>query len=190
MRTASDILRLMRLFFGIGIPPNIRSEIDVFIQTLKPRLPRMKWVKAENLHITLRFLGDVEEAKLSVLGDAARGAQGSVSEFDAKLGGLGAFPAPGKARVVWLGLASGHEESAALFNSLEANLVKAGFPPERRRYHPHVTLARLRHPAPLPLEEFDPPVLSFRAAAFTLYKSTLTPGGPIYEVIEEFEIGG
>ena len=180
----------MRVFFGIGLPPQIHKQVKRFADSLKPQLPRMKWVEEENLHVTLRFVGEVDEARIPGISSAASQAASSSHRFDVVLGELGAFPNPRRARVFWWGLAQGAEESTALFKALEDNLVNRGFDKEKRRYHPHITLARLRYPAGLPLEEFSPPTgFSFTADRFTLYQSTLTPQGPIYKILEDFKLG-
>jgi 2'-5' RNA ligase len=182
----------MRVFFGIGLPLQIRKQVKGFVDGVKPQLPRMKWVEEENLHVTLRFLGEVDEARIAEVSSAALEASSSMRRFEIVLGGLGAFPNPRRTRVFWWGLSKGNEESTALFKSLESSLVKKGFAPEPKTYHPHITLARLNAPlAPLPLEELSAPGgLSFTCDAFTLYESTLTPKGPIYKIIEEFKLGG
>lgn len=180
----------MRVFFGIGLPAQIRKQVKGFVDSLKPGLPRMKWVEEENLHITLRFLGEVEEARISSISSAASQSVSSSQRFDIVLGELGAFPNPRRARVFWWGLSRGAEESSALFTALEDNLVNRGFDKEKRRYHPHITLARLRYPASLSLEGLSSPSgLSFTASSFTLYQSTLTPQGPIYKILEDFKLG-
>lgn len=180
----------MRVFFGIGLPPQIRKQVKGFVDSLKHQLPRMKWVEEENLHITLRFLGEVEEASVSSISSAASQAASSSHRFDIVLGELGAFPNPRRVRVFWWGLAQGAEESTVLFKALEDSLLNRGFEKEKRRYHPHITLARLRYPAGLSLEGFDSPSgLSFTASSFTLYQSTLRPQGPIYKILEDFKLG-
>lgn len=180
----------MRLFFGIGLSPDIRSEVNSFSATLKAQLPKMRWVEARNLHITLRFLGEVDEKRIPEISSAAQEAARSITRFEIILGQLGAFPNSRKARVFWWGLAQGAEESIQLFKQLERNLVSAGFKPEPKRYHPHLTLARLRYPAPLPLDSLTVPEgLSLTVSSYVLYQSTLTPQGPIYKTIEEFKLG-
>ncbi|MEA3311787.1 MAG: RNA 2',3'-cyclic phosphodiesterase [candidate division WOR-3 bacterium] len=180
----------MRVFFGIGLPPDIRKQVNSFLEALRTRLPRMKWVEEKNLHVTLRFLGEIEETKVPLVCAAARETASGLEGFRMALGSLGAFPDPRRARVLWWGLSQGAEESGQLFDRLEQRLVAQGIEAEKRRYHPHLTLARLRYPAPLPLESFSTPsALSFTASSFTLYQSTLTPNGPIYKIVEEFKLG-
>jgi 2'-5' RNA ligase len=180
----------MRLFFGIGLPAYIRQQILVFTEILRPQLPRMKWVQAHNLHVTLRFLGEVEESRVASVCMQARDAAARLSQFQVTFGELGAFASPSRARVFWWGLSGGVPESTRLFNRLEEGLERLGFEPERNRYHPHLTLARLRYVDSLPLKSFSPPVgISFTASSFTLYQSSLTPQGPIYKIVEEFKFG-
>jgi 2'-5' RNA ligase len=181
----------MRAFFGISLPSQIRREVKGFTDNIRSSLPRMKWVEEENLHITLRFMGEVDEGRIPEISSAAEDAAKSAKQFEVILGDLGAFPNPRKARVFWWGLDLGVEESTNLFTNLERNLVHSGFTPERKRYHPHITLARLRNPAPLPVDDFKPPEhLGFTASTFTLYRSTLTPQGPIYDILKEFKLDG
>jgi len=150
----------------------------------------MKWVEEKNLHVTLRFLGEVEEARIHLVTGAARETASGLEGFRTELGSLGAFPNLRRAHVFWWGLSEGAEESMSLFDRLEERLVAQGIEAEKRRYHPHLTLARLRYPAPLPLESFSPPSgLYFTASSFTLYQSTLTPQGPTYKIVEEFKLG-
>lgn len=182
----------MRLFFGIGLPGGIGKEVYDFCESLKSKLPKMKWVEEENLHVTLRFLGEVDSSRLGSLSDAARKTSSSVKRFEILLGELGAFPNPRKARVFWLGLRKGSDETSGLFTALEERLVGAGFNAEGKSYHPHVTLARLSPPQSplLTLERLSIPSFpSFTCDKFTLYESVLTPKGPIYKVIEEFKFG-
>lgn len=180
----------MRVFFAVPLPSDARREVREFADTVKPLLPRMKWVEEENLHLTLRFIGEVDEERLPLLIDAGRDAVHELHTFQAVLGELGAFPHSGKARVLWWGLKRGRDEAVQIFTRLEDELVKRGFESEKRAYHPHVTLARMRRPAPLALRELTPPgSLTAGVKAFVLYKSTLTPQGPIYEILEEFRLG-
>lgn len=149
----------------------------------------LKAVERENIHMTLRFLGDVGEG---ILEDV----KGLVSElefapFSMELEGIGVFPNLGRPRVVWVGLTKGAEELAGIFNILEPSLVGMGFKPEGRGFRPHITIARVRsgrNRAQL-VEE----VLNYRGEHFgefearhvRLKKSVLTPRGPVYTTLAE-----
>jgi 2'-5' RNA ligase len=179
----------MRVFFGISLPSQARRRLEEYTTKIRARLPRMKWVEAQNLHVTLRFMGEVADEQIPSIASAAREASLTISAFDILLGRLGAFPDSRRARVLWWGLEEGARQCQALFSSLEAKLIVSGFPREPKRYHPHLTLARLRDPQSLPIESFSTPSdLKFAARSFKLYKSTLTLQGPIYEIIEEFNL--
>lgn len=180
----------MRLFFGVGLPMGVRKEVWNFCSTIKEKLPKMKWVEEENLHITLRFLGEVEKEKLSTLVQLSDELSRAVKAFPVMLGSLGAFPNPKRARVFWCGLSEGGEGCTRLFNGLEARLQDFGFAPEDKVFHPHITLSRLNPPSTLAIENLSPPpVLSFTCDRFTLYESVLRPQGPLYKTIKEFILG-
>ena len=102
------------------------------------------WVGAENLHITLKFLGGVEDTRLSDVADAV-GAAAAVRAFEVELRGLGAFPTPTRPRVIWAGAAAA-PAFAELAAGVDRAIVGLGFPPEERGFTPHVTLGRVREP--------------------------------------------
>jgi len=149
----------------------------------------LKAVERENIHMTLRFLGDVGEG---ILEDV----KGLVSElefapFPMELEGIGVFPNLGRPRVVWVGLTKGAEELAGIFNILEPALVGMGFKPDRRGFRPHITIARVR--SRRNLAQLVEEVLNYRGERFgefevrhvRLKKSVLTPRGPVYTTLVE-----
>ncbi len=179
----------MRLFFGVGLPMGVRKEVWNFCSTIKEKLPRMKWVEEGNLHITLRFLGEVEKEKLATLVRLSDEASRDTKAFPVTLGSLGAFPNHKRARVFWWGLSEGGEECVQLFRKLEARLVDSGFTPEDKAFHPHITLSRLNPPSTLAIEDYTTPKgSSFTCDRFTLYESVLRPQGPLYKTIKEFDL--
>lgn len=179
----------MRLFFGVGLPMGVRKEVWNFCSSIKEKLPRMKWVEEENLHITLRFLGEMEKEKLATLVRLSDEASRTTKAFPVTLGSLGVFPSHKRARVFWWGLSEGGEGCTGLFKRLEARLVDSGFTPEDKAFHPHITLARLNPPSTLAIEDFTTPAgLSFTCNRFTLYESVLRPQGPLYKTIKEFDL--
>jgi 2'-5' RNA ligase len=180
----------MRLFFGVGLPSGVRKEVRNFCSSVKEKLPNMKWVEEENLHITLRFLGEVDAEKNTSLIRLSDEASREIKAFPVTPGALGAFPNPERARVFWWGVSEGAQECTSLFEKLEARLVKNGFPAEEKAFHPHITLARLKFPAPLPLEKIRAYSFSpFTCNQFTLYESVLRPEGPLYKIVKEFRLG-
>jgi len=107
----------------------------------------LSWVKAENLHVTLRFLGDLGDSGVRRAGEAAgRGAKGHAA-FTARLGAPGAFPSMNRPRVLWTGLTEGRDEAIALAKSVNQSLDHGGFGPADKPFKPHITLARVRERA-------------------------------------------
>ena len=162
----------MRCFFGVPLPASIRKKIAPVAKEILSNSANAKVVSEENLHITLRFLGDVEPAEIlsSFTGF-------TLEPFRVKLSDIGAFPNKRNPRVVWLGVSSGSEKLIELHNRI-TSLLHLG----SERFHPHVTLARLRsriEQFPETIPELEP----FEVSKFTLFSSTLTPSGPIYQNI-------
>ena len=182
----------MRLFIAVTPPPEVRRAALEAVEAARELGGAIRWTKQENVHLTLKFLGEVPDDTLEVLRDALREACSAHAPFDARLRGLGAFPTPRRARVVWAGVDEGAEEMTALAASVESALEPLGFRTEGRPYVPHATLGRARkRPVGIDLPGAgvpDAPV--FRVGSAELVKSTLAPGRSIYEVLEAFALGG
>lgn len=150
--------------------------------------PQFRWTPAGNLHLTIRFLGHLEQSLGEAIADRLQGA--GLHAFDLGLGGLGAFKRGRLARVVWIGVASGAAEIANLAETVEAESVRQGLEPESRRYHAHLTLARARPRDGAPLPELPPaPGLApWRADELILYRSHLGRGGSVYEPLRRLTL--
>lgn len=151
---------------------------------------RLRWARPENVHLTLKFLGDIREEALedlrALLGEACAGRR----SFDVGLLGLGAFPSARHARILWAGVGAGSEELRSLAADLDAAFAPLGFEREKRSYNPHLTLGRIRgRPASLDLSSPETRELRFRAQRVELVKSTLTSEGAVYKTIETFALG-
>jgi 2'-5' RNA ligase len=150
-------------------------------------------VRGENLHLTLRFLGNLEPAALEKVREAVAVAGTAVAPFTVEVGGLGGFPSGRRPRVVWAGVIAGGERLRALHAALEAALVARGIAGEGQAFHPHVTLARARDPRGAGgLESALGARLRFgevRVAAIHLMRSELDPRGARYSVLAEATLG-
>lgn len=136
----------MRLFFAVEAPRGIQKNIQNFLEKIRPRLSFLKasWVPQENIHITTLFMGEMPQEKLSALKDCAqRGVQG-FSPFEVALNGLGVFPNERNPRVLWLGLASGGDTLIKLTNQLAQTLTQKEFSFDKKEFHPHLTIARIK----------------------------------------------
>ncbi len=152
----------------------------------------VKPVERENLHITLRFLGEISEIVVQEVISALRKVR--YKQFFIRISSLGAFPSLSKPRVIWAGIKEGFSELIELHELIEYELKNIGLKLEREDFHPHVTLARVKESSSMKevlkilennLElEFG----SFMAKDFSLKQSILTPRGPIYKDIERFPL--
>ena len=179
----------LRAFFGLPVPQAHREALGAYLEECARRAPDFRWTPAGNLHLTVRFLGHVEESTAMRIAD--RLAAAPLRGFDLELGESGAFKRGRLARVVWLGLRRGSEELGRLASIVEAESVSAGLEPEGRRFHAHLTLARARPRAGAPLPELPvPPELpSWHAGELILYRSRLGRGGSVYEPVRTLTLG-
>lgn len=181
-----------RLFIALPLPAPVRAEVNSFVHVLKRLAPGVRWVRADHLHITLRFLGDVEEAEELKLITALE-TMDPHGPFRFHLSGLGAFPDRTRPRVFWTGISSGVDEMTALAAAVEKACRSAGFEPAQRRFSPHVTLGRVRQPGDFSalwsgIERSSFSGKPVNAHQVKLIWSTLTPAGPQYRDVESFPL--
>lgn len=183
---------MLRVFIGIDLDGQRKQRISQQVKKLQDEFPQLKWVKEQNYHLTLKFLGDIPFNLLEqVKQNLQHNLQGQPS-FSVSLTGLGAFPSQKNPRVLWIGIQEGETDLKRLHRCLEEGLVGLGFKKEIQRYHPHLTLARCRSKVPEGLAE-KIPGLSFSGPAITashvtLFQSTLTPHGPIYKSLQSIQL--
>ncbi|GLZ05921.1 RNA 2',3'-cyclic phosphodiesterase [Actinomadura sp. NBRC 104412] len=157
----------MRLFVALVPPPEVLDEIEEFISPLHAGPPQLRWVRRDLLHVTLAFLGDVDDRTLQRLLPRLQRAVGRHEHLSLSLAGAGAFPGNGKhARVLWSGLYGDRRKLARLAASAGAAGRRAGTPPDTHRtFRPHLTLARARVPVDVrPLLE---PLQTFAGSPWT-----------------------
>lgn len=179
-----------RLFIGIGLPDAYRQSLNPFIRSLS-RLTdaSVNWSRPDTWHLTLKFLGETDEARIPAI-EAALAAV-DFTAFTLRAGGAGAFPDARCPKVLWLGLAEGGEASAVLARSIEDALTAIDIPREKKPFRPHLTLGRVRKPAP---GDWSPvldaaathPWPPFTVKKFTLWQSTLTPEGALHTPLADF----
>jgi 2'-5' RNA ligase len=137
-----------RVFCAIELPPEVRARAADHAARLRDRSTeaRASWPRADNLHLTLKFLGEIARARVEALSNAASRAAQSIQSFNLTIEGAGAFPPRGHPRVLWLGIKDSSGALALLHSRLEDECASAGFAREERPFHPHLTLARIRAP--------------------------------------------
>ncbi|MDR0363246.1 MAG: RNA 2',3'-cyclic phosphodiesterase [Planctomycetota bacterium] len=137
---------MIRSFIGVEIADGVRKAIADDLRALKAVAPRVKWVKPDNFHLTLKFLGDVRENDLKELFDALDAALGGRGGFVIGMKGVFALPNRRCPRVVAVGVDDGADEMIALNSLVEETCARLGYPVEKRPYRPHITLGRVKLP--------------------------------------------
>lgn len=186
----------MRTFIAVNLTDDIRQALSRTQEALKEKGADVSWVKPENLHITLKFLGEVEETRLQELRETIASSLRGTTPFRLTLEGLGVFPNLRAPRVVWAGAKEGAAELAALQARIEEGLCRIGFPREERLFIPHLTLGRVR--SLRGREALVEGISKATSAAFgemvlesvELMKSQLHPSGSTYTVLESFSLKG
>lgn len=184
----------MRLFVAVNLPPDIRERLAAEQDRLRRAQADVSWVRAENIHVTLKFLGETEEKRLDrirpALFEVARGS----APFRIRVSGLGSFG--GRIpRVVWVGVPEGAEPLSRLAKDVEAATARLGFPKEKRGFTAHITLGRVRSPrnaeallAALAEAETGP-FGTVEVRQFELMQSELRPTGSVYTALDRYPFG-
>ena len=177
----------MRAFVAVLLPERVRAGLAAVSAELRGQTHGLAWVRADNLHLTLRFLGAIEPAMLEPIRQALVTATAAIPAFTVRLGGLGGFPSGRAPRVLWASVTAGSAELGTLYAALETALVARGLPGESRVFHPHVTLARARDPRGagdlVRVLGEGPAFGEVRVGAIHLMRSDLDPRGSRYSVL-------
>lgn len=184
----------MRLFVSVDVPDELTDAVDD-LQDEFADAEGLNLTDPAQTHVTLKFLGDVDESRLPDLRRelAAAVADADVDPFTARFSGLGVFPSLEYISVVWLGVEDGSEELTRLHEAIEERATAMGFEPESHEFTPHVTLARMEHAGGKELvqqlvRERDPTVGETTVESVHLTESTLTDEGPVYTTAERFSL--
>ena len=179
-----------RLFIAVDISDETRQAVAKYIDELRVKFRdvRVGWERPEKLHLTLKFLGDVEEANIEAVGRVVSEVAKRQEPFTATMSGCGIFPNPGEPRILWIGVEDGTREMARIAGDIDNAVAPLGFPREKRSYNPHLTIGRVREPrkgCDLAAEHiahgFEP--VEFSVPHLTLYESVLSPQGSAYAVV-------
>jgi len=197
--TQADRERALRLFIACELPPAARDALGRAQDELRARgAGRLRWVRPEGIHLTLKFLGDVAAARRGAVESALAAAIVSPFALDLRLGSLGGFGGRQRLRVIWVGLEGDVDGLARQAALVEEALAPLGFPRERRPFAPHLTLARVPDDAGAQersrlarlLEESPPPSSpSLTLTTVNLMQSFLQPGGARYQCLAVYPIG-
>ena len=184
----------MRTFVSIEIPDDIKNSIEKAIGELTLILPHIKWVDKKNLHITLKFLGWVEDSKISDLADSVADIVKGFGTIKVGFAGFGMFPDERHPSVIWVGITEGSDKLKELADKIEDKLSTEGYGEKEKEFSPHLTIGRIK-------EKIDAEALAgfirknekasfggFAAKNVSMIKSTLMRSGPIYEEVKQIKL--
>ena len=192
-------MSVIRAFIALDLPPEVQENLAQVSAQLKEQLGEksVRWVPVENIHLTLKFLGDVSVNNLGVLKEIIASEAAQVKPMEFSVGRLGAFPKIRRPRVIWVGIEA-PPELVALQRSIEARTTRVGYPPDEREFSPHLTLGRVsRTASPKDVSKIGE-VLNASSVGFLgavrvreihLLKSDLQPSGAVYSKMFTTPIG-
>jgi 2'-5' RNA ligase len=184
----------IRSFIALPVPPEVAEHLARLNASVPHEAGRITWVKAPAIHLTCIFLGEIDEARVDSIADALREAAAAAEPFETNLDGIGAYPSFERPRVVWAGIASGAEEARMLKEGIDRALEPLGFEPDRRDYHPHITLGRVKQLGQKRVLEHAAadwvlPFEHWMTREVILFRSDLTREGPIYTPLVRAPLG-
>jgi 2'-5' RNA ligase len=179
--------RSTRTFIALPIPNPLKSKLERLQRLIAPDLPGASWVEPAGFHLTLAFLGDVDDTHLNHVCKAVAEAVKDLPPFGLTIKGLGAFPDASKPRVLWAGITGDIELLTGLRKAVVEAVAKVDYPPDDDRFHPHITLGYLKvgrgrdvDMTPLEAHYRNWAAGVFTADSVVTYASTSTPEGPAY----------
>lgn len=183
----------IRSFLAIEIPKTILKRIEEVQKDLKSSNADIKWVNPENIHLTVKFFGNIDESKIEPIVKSVEKIIGSYSSFYIRLKGVGSFPNLKTPKVIWIGVLDEKGILSQFQDQLEKAFKTLGFEAERRSFHPHLTLGRMKSFKEKEgllkrMEKFkEDDFGEFKVEKVVLFKSDLTRQGPIYTALKEIK---
>jgi len=186
---------MIRAFLAIDLPASLRPGLGRVQEELKKSAADVRWVPVGNIHLTLKFFGQLPEGEVEPLTQAAKEVAAAQAPFKLQITGAGAFPSLNNPRVVWVGIGGEVLSLAEFYRRLETALAALGHLPEGRPFHPHLTLGRVRSPGGrerltkilkgLPVPDWPP----FKVNELILFRSNLSPQGSTYTPLKVIPLG-
>lgn len=184
----------MRAFAAIEVPDSLKEALGALRDRFRRSGAHASWVRDDNMHLTLRFLGELSQAEVEAFSEQFRAACGACAPMRLRIRGAGAFPNTRRPSVLWAGVEVLAGDLRAVQTRAETAARTIGLSAEPKPFHPHITIARIRdarQAAPLiealeAARDFE--AGEFTAASVSLFSSELKPGGPVYRRVREFEL--
>jgi 2'-5' RNA ligase len=190
----------VRAFVALPLSDQTHRQLGRIQQTLQRDIPHraVKWVSPEKIHLTLFFLGEIFASRVDAVKEALAVVARNAWPITVNVGGLGVFPRPSKARVLWVGMQDSAEHLALLHMAVNEALEQLGYEPDRRPFHPHLTLGRVRRKTPRSEARRIGELITQTEVALVseetfdeivLFRSDLKPTGAVYTRLATFELG-
>ena len=194
---AQEAQKTWRVFCAIELPEVVRARLEDHVAQLRKAVPEVaaSWSRVDNIHLTIKFFGNVEVDRIQRISAAAERVVKEFSTFQIVVGETGVFPRPSRPQVLWIGVNDPSGQLAALQERFENECAAEGFPKENRPYRPHLTIARLRTPEGARRLADTHLHMEFEASEIELkelvvFRSELSPKGSKYTVISTADLRG
>jgi len=184
---------MIRTFIAIELPVEVKQVARRIQSQLGESIEGIRWVKQENIHLSVKFLGNVEENRINDIAAAVKNAVEDISVMNLKTGHLGIFPNEKRPRILWLGIEGEVREFIRMTKNCESELAKLGYERDARENKPHITVGRIRSSKKqkglinilkdIPIESIE-----FRAGALNLMRSELNPNGAVYTNLKSVKL--
>lgn len=193
-------VKTVRAFVALPLSDPTHRQLSRIQHTLQRDIPQraVKWVSPEKIHLTLFFLGEIFASRVDAIKEALAVVARNAWPITVQVGGLGVFPRPSKARVLWVGLRDSAEHLALLHMAVNEALEQLGYEPDRRPFHPHLTLGRVRRKTPRSEAQRIGELMTQTEVALlseetfdelVLFRSDLKPTGAVYTRLATFKLG-
>ncbi|MEM8679118.1 MAG: RNA 2',3'-cyclic phosphodiesterase [Planctomycetota bacterium] len=188
-------MKKIRAFLAVELVEGLRERALALVQELAAADADVHWVTPENLHITVKFLGDIDDVESWRVSQALEPIVKRSRRFDLTLGGVGAFPDLERARALWVGVTAGEAPFVELAERIETKMRELAYPGERRRFHPHLTIGRVKGPKgksslQQKMQQLARAELgSMKVEAVSLFSSQLRKKGPLYARMATLRLG-
>jgi 2'-5' RNA ligase len=184
----------IRIFLAITLPDEIKSALADASRKLQTSSADVKWVKSENFHITIKFLGDVKPDMLNTITECIRAVLCEVKSFNVRISGVGAFMKSGAPNIIWAGIQQDSGRLGTISGKIDDSLSTLGFEKENRSFSAHITLGRARSARgaeklrDLLISMKDINIGFMKVNSISIMKSDLKPDGPVYSILNTIEI--
>ena len=183
----------IRIFIALELPEEVKKEILEIQRQLVIKDAKIRWVSKENTHLTLKFLGGVEESLMPNIYETINRASKSFNSFQLNLSNAGLFPNKGRPKIIWAGIGGRTSELESLSENCDSAMHRIGFKRENRKFKPHVTIGRIKSLSDAEdlsqrLNDLEVDPIEFEAAKINIIKSDLTSSGAVYTLLNSINL--